>query len=197
MMIEQAPEPGVGKRIRALREQRGLSLRALAEQSSLSINAISRMERGETSPTVSSLHSLATALNVPITDFFQHEPKASTVLVKHNQRVVYQQEGVQIESLGIGLRHQQLEPFIIVVQPSSGSDFVVHEGQELVFCLTGRITYYVGAETYHLTEGDSLLFEATQPHRFKNSSGQVARFLLVFQASGGSHLARQRHLQPT
>lgn len=60
----------VGQRIRRLREQRQLSLRALARLCGLSTNAISLIERGENSPTVSSLHALATALGVSITDFF-------------------------------------------------------------------------------------------------------------------------------
>ena len=71
-MIEQA-EPNVGQRIRMLRDQRKLSLRALADRCGLSINAISLIERGENSPTVSSLHVLATALGVPITDFFEEK----------------------------------------------------------------------------------------------------------------------------
>ena len=60
----------VGQRIRTIRERQGLSLRAVAERCGLSLNAISLIERGENSPTVSSLHHLATALNVPITRFF-------------------------------------------------------------------------------------------------------------------------------
>ena len=57
----------VGQCIRELRTKKSLSLRALAELSNLSTNAISLIERGDNSPTVSSLHSLATALNVPNT----------------------------------------------------------------------------------------------------------------------------------
>ena len=52
-MSEQL-EPRVGMRIRALRNQQGLSLRALSSQCGLSINAISQIERGESSPTLSS-----------------------------------------------------------------------------------------------------------------------------------------------
>ena len=61
----------VGQNIRELRTKRKLSLRALAELSGLSTNAISLIERGDNSPTVSSLHSLATALGVPVTAFFE------------------------------------------------------------------------------------------------------------------------------
>ena len=83
-MVENS-EPNVGSRLRSIRDQNGLSLRALAERCGLSINAISQIERGENSPTVSTLHRLATAFGVHITDFFQEETKQTIVLVKRNQ----------------------------------------------------------------------------------------------------------------
>jgi len=55
-MNDDPGEPTVGARLRSLRQQQGLSMQALAERSGLSVNAIGRVERGESSPTVSSLH---------------------------------------------------------------------------------------------------------------------------------------------
>jgi transcriptional regulator with XRE-family HTH domain len=60
----------VGGRLRDIRQERGLSLRALSEVCGLSVNAISLIERGISSPSVSSLQRLAVALDVPITAFF-------------------------------------------------------------------------------------------------------------------------------
>ena len=185
--------PNVGPRIRTIREQRGLSLRALAERCNLSINAISLIERGENSPTVSSLHMLATALGVKITDFSEdaHE------YVRRDQRLATQGNGLLMESLGIGLRNQQLEPFMVTVEPGAGDDSesIVHPGQEFVYCLGGMIQYQLSEQTYHLEPGDSLLFDATQPHCFRNTGDSVARVLLIFQAVEGGNLARQRHLE--
>src|SRR5271165_6314029 len=95
-------EPNVGLRLRMLRERQGLSLRALAQQCGLSVNAISQIERGEHSPTVSSLHLLATALNVPLTAFFEDAREQMIVLVKRDQRLRSQSDGFVMESLGIG-----------------------------------------------------------------------------------------------
>ncbi|HEX2906850.1 MAG TPA: XRE family transcriptional regulator [Phototrophicaceae bacterium] len=187
--------PNVGQRIRRLREERGLSLRALAEKCSLSLNAISKIERGENSPTVASLHLLASALAVPITEFFRDTSDQVTVFVKRSHRLRSQREGLDIESLGIGLRNQQLEPFLVTLAPGAGLDTepITHAGQEFVYCLDGEFDYQIGAETYHLEAGDSLLFEAAQPHYFSNSTSGPALILLVFQAQDGNQ-ARQRHL---
>jgi transcriptional regulator with XRE-family HTH domain len=191
------PELHIGSRIRMIREKRKISLRALAEQCKLSANAISLIERGENSPTVSSLQALATALDVKITAFFEESHEQAVVFVRQNQRLGTQGNGLIMESLGSGLHNQQLEPFLVTVDPSIGdfSESIIHPGQEFVYCLEGTIQYRIGNQIYRLSPGDSLLFEATEPHCFLNTGRQSARMLLIFQAIEGAYLARQRHLE--
>jgi transcriptional regulator with XRE-family HTH domain len=187
----------VGRRMRALREQSGLSLRALAEACDLSVNAISMIERGESSPRVSSLHLLAQALNVRITDFFESEEQRSIVLVRKHERPLTQGEDVAIESVGTGLRNQQVEPFVVTIEPggSAGEETMKHPGQEFIYCLEGEVEYLVAGDSYVLAAGDTLLFEATEPHTFRNSSDSPAKLLLVLQASEGGGIGRERHLR--
>lgn len=63
----------VASRLRNLRELRGISMRTLGTRSGLSANALSMIERGKTSPSVSTLYKLADALGVSITAFFDTE----------------------------------------------------------------------------------------------------------------------------
>jgi transcriptional regulator with XRE-family HTH domain len=195
--MSSIPEPNVGLRIRSLRDRYGFSLRALSERCGLSINAISQIERGENSPTVSSLHRLANALNVPITDFFQDNEKRAAVYVKRDTGLQACSDGIIMESLGIGLINQQLEPFRMKVEPGRGNlnDPIAHPGEEFAHCLKGEIQCSIGGEEYYLKQGDSLLFEAVQPHTYHNLSGESAIVLLVFQSAQDLHLARQLHLE--
>lgn len=195
-MIERL-EPNVGMRLRALREKRGWSLRELADRCNLSFNAISRIERGETSPTVSTLHSLATALKTPITAFFEDNSEQATVVVRSDRRLTSYTDGITMESLGIGLRHQHLEPFLVTVEPGAGNGDrpIVHSGEEFVHCVEGTIIYVVNDEAYQLEAGDSLLFEATQPHNFYNPGKTNAGLIMVFQVSDGRYSIGQRHLE--
>lgn len=189
--------PNVGQRIRALREGQGLSLRALSERAGLSINAISLIERGTNSPTVSSLHLLATALGVPITAFFEDSHEESVVVTRAGTRLQSQANGITMESLGIGLRDQQLEPFLITLEPGAGNaeQPVMHDGEEFVHCLEGEISYSIGDGIYKLSAGDSLLFEAGQPHAFHNPGARQARMVAVFSSVQRSQLARRLHLE--
>lgn len=194
--MADASKPNVGQQIRAIREKQALSLRALAERCGLSVNAVSLIERGENSPTVSSLHLLATALDVPITDFFQEQYEQPIVFVEPAQRLRSEVKGILMESLGTGLHNQQLEPFLITVAPGAGTldEPVTHPGEEFVHCLSGEINYCVQDEVYHMAEGSSLLFNATQPHCFHNAADIPATLIIVFQSENGMDLARKRHL---
>lgn len=63
----------VGERLRSLREERALSQAALARRAGTSTSQVNAVERGERAPTVGTLERLASALRVPITDFFAGE----------------------------------------------------------------------------------------------------------------------------
>lgn len=195
--MAQNPEPDVGRRVRELRERQGLSLRALAERCGLSGTAISQIERGETSPTVSSLHLLATALGVSIADLFRDDGQAAAVFVRPAERLRTMSNGVVMESLGIGLPYQQLEPFMVTLEVGAGNadQPVTHAGEEFVHCLGGQVDYHVDGRAYRLEPGDSLLFLAARPHFFRNPGPGPARLLLIFQAAGET-AARRLHAEP-
>jgi transcriptional regulator with XRE-family HTH domain len=194
--MSENSEPNVGMRIRSLREEQGLSLRALAGRCGLSINSISQIERGENSPTVTTLHRLATALKVPITTFFQGEAKQTIVFVKRERGLRSQSSGVVMESLGIGLFNQQIEPFRLTIQPGVGNleDPCSHTGEEFIHCMEGQVDYCVGELVYRLEPGDSLLFDANQSHAYRNPTPKPAAVLMIYKASQDPSSIQQLHM---
>jgi transcriptional regulator with XRE-family HTH domain len=172
----------VGARLRALREERRLSIKALAEASGLAVNTLSLIEHGKSSPSVSTLQQLAGALRVPITAFFTPEAPRS--------RVVYHRAGElaatpfphgALTDLGVGIARRSIEPLLLTLDPGAGSghDGIVHSGQEFVYGLQGHITYTVDGQVYLIGPGDSLLFEAALPHGWHNHGEAPASALLV------------------
>ena len=186
----------VGARLRMLRAGAGLSIRALAEMSGLNVNTLSLIENGKTSPSVSTLQQLAGALGVPVTEFFVTEQGTNTV--------VYQKDGARpralfehgvMEDLGAGMTRFGAEPLIVTLETraDSGRNPIVHTGREFVYCLEGRVSYSVDTETYLLEPGDSLLFEAYLPHRWKNIDAEPSRVLLVLCPLDERDQPTQRH----
>lgn len=195
--MSEAEPPDVGARLRALRKQRSLSLRALAAACGLSANTISLVEREMSSPSVATLHRLAIALGVHIAFFFEEESKETRLIFTQTaRRPRVRGAGVTMESLGSGLSGQTIEPLRIILEPGadSGAQPVVHLGHELVYCLEGEIEYEVDGERYLMQPGDSLLFEAPLPHRWRNPGISPASVLLVLYASEGRQTSVQQHL---
>ncbi len=172
----------VGIRMRQLREERGLSIRALARQSGLSANALSLIERGRSSPSVSTLYKVAAAMSVPITTFFQTEPKLHDVVhLRAAERTRVPFTRGLVEGLGGEQFSGRVEPFALTLEngANSGPQPIVHTGHEFVLCLRGQLEYQVEDEIYLLEAGDTLLFAAHRQHRWRNPGPLVTSAIFV------------------
>ncbi len=140
------------------------------------------IERGKTSPSVSTLYKLAEALGVSITAFFGVEDKKRQVIfLKADERVRMSFTRGIFEDLGGAEFSGRVEPFLLTLESgaSSGPRNILHTGHEFVFCLRGKLEYYVDKQIFLLETGDSLLFEAKLQHRWKNPDNMVATALVL------------------
>jgi transcriptional regulator with XRE-family HTH domain len=186
----------VGERLRVLREERELTLRALADLSELNVNTLSLIENDKSSPSVKTLKQIAQALNVPMTAFFEDEqPEASVVYRRPTNRPRAKFSHGTLEDLGTGSQDSPFEAMIVEISPQAGSGAVpiVHTGYELVYCLQGEVLYKVADQTYKLQPGDSLVFEAHQPHSWNNANNSPARMILFLSPSDERDLPAERH----
>ena len=136
----------VGESLRRLRAESGMSMRALAKSSGLSANALSMIERGRTSPSVSTLYKLAEALGVPVTAFFgTPEERQQVIFLRALDRARVPIVGGTWEGLGGEKFSGRVEPFVLSLEAGGGSGPapMVHTGHEFVFCLSGSIEYQV------------------------------------------------------
>jgi len=186
----------VGVRLREMREARQISMRGLAAKSGLSANALSMIERGRTSPSVSTLYKLADALGVPVTEFFgPQSDKQDVLLIKADERTrVPFSRGVW-EGLGGEKFTGRVEPFILTLESgaSSGQHTMVHTGHEFVYCLRGQLEYLVEKQLFQLEAGDSLLFAAQLKHRWHNPGHTVTNALLVLSGYAEGELPHALH----
>ncbi len=178
----EAMSVDVASRLRDLRESRGISMRTLATKSGLSANALSMIERGRTSPSVSTLYKLADALGVSITAFFGGESeKRQVVFMKSDERTRMSFTRGVFEALGGEQFGGHVEPFMLTLESgaSCGPHNMSHTGHEFVFCLRGQLDYQVEKNDYHMEAGDSLLFAAQLKHKWRNPSHNVTNALII------------------
>jgi transcriptional regulator with XRE-family HTH domain len=194
---KEAVSVDVGQRLRILRDERDISMRALARRSGLSANALSMIERGLTSPSVSTLNKLANALEVPITAFFRQEPLREQIVFRkgaERSRIPFTRG--MIEGLGGENFAGRVEAFLLTLEVggSSGPHGMIHTGHELVFCLRGSLEYEVEANHYLLEPGDCLIFAAQLVHRWRNHGDHVSNAIVVISSFEESERPGEYHL---
>ncbi len=182
MNDKATPSMYVGQLLRGLREERGLSIRELSRISGLSANALSMIERGLTSPSVSTLYRLTDALKVPITALFRQDQTQEAIVfrsVKKRTRVAFLR-GIW-EGLGGEAFLGRMQPFMLTLEAAaeSGPEKIVHTGSEFVICTKGSLEYEVEGKIYTLKAGDSLLFAARMAHRWRNPGKTVTNAIIV------------------
>jgi transcriptional regulator with XRE-family HTH domain len=176
------PDHDIGKRLRYFRKSRAFSIRLLAEKASLSPNTISLIESNSTSPTVGTLQTIANVLDIPLAAFFV-EPNQEEEIILVNELAQKKEvtPGIKVSVYPRQVLDNRIQVMHFSVEPggSSGSDPLVHPGDELVLCFEGEIDYIVNERVFKLKREDSLGFKGNLPHSWVNNSQSEAHFLVL------------------
>lgn len=188
MAAVQVHNGAVGIRVKALREAMDLSLRDLAERSGVSAPMLSQVERGETSPTLTTAERIASGLDLSLSQLLRLDEQGHVVVIRAGERRVRSRRGHHTEELTPPLPGQRADVSAHTLEPgaSTGTDGdpPVHEpgARETAVVLAGAVALIVDGDRHDLGEGDSVTFDADLAHRFSNQGEVPARFLAVVAA---------------
>ena len=178
-------ESKIGPRIREERKNLGMTLRDLADQAGLSVGYLSKVETAPKAPPVSTLLRLSKVLNVSMGALFgETEDAGSITIVRRKERTGAtrgaSQYGYTYETLAPSFFNRQMEPYVLTV-PATNEDvpYFYHEGQELMFCLKGKLMLDFGGREYFLDEGDCVYMDSAVPHRGRVVECQEVKLLVV------------------
>ena len=157
-----------GQRFRRLRTRRGLSLAQVARATGVSVGFLSALERGQMRSSIATLRRIARFYRTNILSFFEAAEENPRLVRPAQRKILETTPGVRMELLAWG--HTAMEPHLFRVQPGGGSgESYAHEGEEFLHVLRGDFEIWLNSgEHYRLKPGDSLYFESSTPHRWKN-----------------------------
>ena len=175
---DNVQSPAFGGRIRELRRKAGLTLQALADASGISVGFLSQVERDKATPSLGTLASVASALNVEV-DVFISAPKVADSVSRAGERERFSLDdsSLHYERITTTLAGGMLTSLIIHVPPGYASETVAHVGEEVMLVLEGTLRQTLGDATFMLHAGDSLHFMGDTPHSFSNTGDTPARLL--------------------
>jgi transcriptional regulator with XRE-family HTH domain len=162
--------------LRAVRKQRGLTLEALAEHTGLTKSYLSKIERGQSTPSIAVALKVARALDVDVGRLFSDEAAEEKITV---DRAGDPSSG-RYRALASALLGKSMSPF--VVRPTDGpSDGPrpEHTGQEFVFVHAGTVELEYADQAITLGTGDSAYFDASLPHKIRGVGRKRAEVVVV------------------
>jgi DNA-binding transcriptional MerR regulator/quercetin dioxygenase-like cupin family protein len=166
-----------GQRFRRLRTQRGLSLAQVARATGVSVGFLSALERGQMRSSIATLRRIARFYRTNILSLFETAGDNPRLVRPSQRKVLETTPDVRMELLAWG--NTTMEPHLFRIKPGGGSgESYSHEGEEFLHVLRGHFEIWLDTkEHYHLKPGDSLYFESSTPHRWKNP-GRTETWLL-------------------
>ena len=185
---EKVLEVAIGREVRAHRRKQEITVADLSETTGLSIGMLSKIENGNTSPSLTTLQTLANALSVPITTFFRgFEEGRTAVHTKSGEGVELEREGTRaihqynlLGHIGANASGVIVEPYMITLTEESDIfPAFQHGGIETIYMLEGEVNYRHGDNIYDLKPGDTLFFDADAPHGPEELVLLPARYLSI------------------
>ena len=168
-----------GQRFRRLRKRRKLSLAQVARATGVSIGFLSALERGQMRSSVATLRRIARFYRTNILSLFEAAGENQRLVRSSQRKILETTPGVRMELLAWG--QTVMEPHIFRITPGGGSgESYTHEGEEFLHVLRGEFEIWLdGDEHYRLKAGDSLYFESSTPHRWRNPGRAEACLLWI------------------
>lgn len=196
MSIERGQKPAIveseiGKRIKAFRAKKSITLEQLASQTGFTKGYLSKVEKSKKSPPVSTLGIIARALGVTISAILGEEnPSVPFCLVKKGERPLISRDGnsseYSYEAIAYKFPNKKMEPFILTlpVNPKK-KNMYRHEGEELLFVLEGTMQFQCNNQEYIVEQGDCIYFDSSLPHFGESKGDQRVRCLIVIYNDTG------------
>ena len=177
----------IGKRIKAERVKRGMNLQEVADLAGVTAGLLSKIENFRTVPSLPVLLNISKSLQVNMYDLvenIENDRDIPFLLVKKAERVIEERE----DSVGLiyeSLVHQDIANInfranIVKVKPHVTREPLSTDAMELIYVISGSVTYGFKNKEVTLEEGDSLYFDGSFAHSLRNNAETTAVLFKVY-----------------
>ena len=177
--MKELEQSDISHKIKSLRKKRAVTIQDLAKKTDLTPGYLSKIENSTTPPPIPTLAKIAYGLGVHVSYFFEEEgePNGGLSIIKKNKRKKligdYTPLGYQYEAVIHRKKDKNIKALIVTLPHGLDSDeipFNYHDGEELIYVLSGKMIFYYDDEQYPVEEGDCLHFDSTIPHKVAAAS---------------------------
>lgn len=169
----------IGVKIKRLRTLCQLTQEELADRCGLTKGYISQLENNLTSPSISTLTDILSALGTNLKEFFSDDEDEKIVFT--NEDYFEKDSGDhKIIWLVPNSQKNEMEPVLLVINGNASTTIdLPHEGQEFGYVLDGEVEVVVGNTNYVCKKGETFYFSTDKIHYIKNIKAKTAKVVWV------------------
>ncbi len=171
----------IGKRMKELRIQYGLTQQELADRSELTKGFISQLERNQNTPSIGTLLDIIQCLGTTPAEFFT-DSEPEQIIFKKEDYFEKQDDERQstVEWVVPNAQKNAMEPVRLTLKPGGSSEiYLPHEGEEFGYVLKGTIKINYGGKNHTVRAGESFYFNAGKKHYIENTGSREAALIWV------------------
>ena len=163
----------IGERIRRQRKKLGFSLRELGARTDLTAGFLSQLENDQISPSLNSLQSIASALQVPMFYFLDDTRPSPVVRLDDRRKIYFPDSQMGYDLLAPELTRQMM-PFLIRMEPGVCriAQPLAKPTEQWFFVLQGRLQITIGDDTHLLERDDSIYIDGDLLRKFGSASDE-------------------------
>jgi transcriptional regulator with XRE-family HTH domain len=178
----------IGTKLRQLRLRKKIALVDLGRHTGLSASMLSQLENGKLVPTLPTLARIAMVFDVGLEHFFaDNRLKRPFTVVRAEERLRFPERpdspvpGFYFEVLAFGTGDKSISAYLADFPRHAPKEVRehAHEGSELVHVLEGVLGIHYQSEDHLLQAGDSVYFDASEPHSYFGQSETPARAIII------------------
>lgn len=179
----------IGQRIRKIREEKGLSRDEISKMTGFDVAFLSGIEKNEIQPQLGTVIKLSKALDSAFGRLVSGVgEKLYSITRKDERRTVSrstskkgQRQIYTYKSLAPDVKGRHMEALIVQLEEDPEKEISVHEGEEFIFVLNGKVVLEIGEDKYELEPGDSAYYLSTTAHHIAAKSGKAAILAVLYE----------------
>lgn len=176
---------GLGDKVRDLRKSKRLTLVEVAKSSGIDQATLSRIENGKMTGTLDSHRRIADALGVRLTDLYESAMRQLTQAgdrkAQRKIETFSYSGGAVAELLATGVLQKKMMPVLLKLKGKGRTETeeLPLFSERFIYVLKGSAEVTLDKESKVLSQGESLYFNASLPHSFKNRLKTETQLLSV------------------
>lgn len=180
----------LGQKIKALRENKGMSLDEMSKMTGFDVETLSKIETNEIQPQLGTVIKLSKALDSALGRLVSGQGDKLYSITRKNERKsalrspsskTGKQKLYTYKSLAPEVKGRHMEALLVQLEDYPDQEMSVHEGEEFIFVLDGIVLLKIGEEVFELDRGDSAYYLSTTPHLLSAKGSKATIVAVIYE----------------